>query len=391
MTRSFSLTPGVVKGSKLGHMASTCAPTFSRTGLGAGLCAFGCGLLLLSSPGLAGEKLIESGPSRPGTGFNSGPRPVDPVLDRILQQQELNATRPGADFVPSIAVPRSAPSLDPEMQRRWSIELDKRRNWLLENASQVNLRRSGTETGKEDSPRFSQPFKGLGSLESAQDRYFRSTESNAANSTGDNRKPGDFDRQDSNGGFSPEFNPDASPLSATSRSNTAGGATNQPGVFQRYGQMADPAALRREAFTEDNGLFSNPAASLIDESRLTALEQRTANFNRLLDPDLPKGVAGAPEAAAGGLGLSPFKSLIDRPSRSQQFQSLLTGLEPSAATSPAFGGPAQSATAARPALPAGFDRSASFAAPVAAIIAPPPVSTRLAPRPAVLTIPTRGF
>ncbi len=375
----------------MGHMASTCAPSLSRTGLPAGLCAFGCGLVLLSSPVVAGEKLIESGPSRSGASLKAAPRPMDPVLERILQQQELNATRPGADFVPSIAVPRSTPTLDPELQRRWSIELNKRRNWLLENASQVNLRRSGNDSGSDDSPRFSQPFKGLGSLESAQERYFRSTDSSTQNSSGENRNPGDFNVQDRSGGFDPGFNLDASPLSASSRPNAAGGSTNQMGDFQRYGQMADPAALRREAFTEDQGLFSNPSRTLVDESRLTALEQRTANFNRLLDPELPRGAAGAAEPAAGGLGLSPFKSLIDRPSRSQEFQSLLTGLEPSAAAGPAFTGPAQSAAAARPALPAGFDRPASFAAPAAAIIAPPPAATRLAPRPAILTIPTRGF
>lgn len=358
----------------------------------AGLCVLSCGLVLVSSPVLAGEKLIESGPSRSGATFKPGPRPIDPVLDRILQQQELNGTRPGADFVPSIAVPRTAPSLDPELQRRWSIELDKRRNWLLENASQINHRRSGTEPGKDDSPRFSQPFKGMGNLESAQERYFRSTDPSAANPSGDTRRPGNFDIEDANSGFNPDFNPNSSPLSANSRPPGFTGSTNQAGTFQRYGQMADPAALRREAFTEDKGLFSNPAAAFVDESRLTALEQRTASFNRLLDPDLPTGAAGAPEAPAGSLGLNPFKPLIDRPTRSQQFQSLLNGLEPAAAAAPSSTGPAQSAAAARPGLPPGFDRPASFAAPAAtAVIAPPPTPIRLAPRPAILSIPTRGF
>jgi hypothetical protein len=359
----------------------------------AGLCAWSCGLALVSTSVCAGEKLIESGPSRPGdSALQPGTRTtIDPVIQRILQQQELNATRPGEDFTPSITPPRVGPSRDPELQRRWSIELDKRRNWLLENASQVNLRMSGADAGQDDNPRFSQPFKGLSGLESAQGRYFRSTDPTAQ--SGEGKKGNDRVPADGFESFESGFDRDSSPLTGANRSGIPVGSTNQTGAFQRFGQMADPAALRPESYSSDRGLFSNPSLNLVDDSRLTALEDRVASFNRLLDSTPSATAPGAAEPTTGTLGLNPFKTV--QPSRAQQFQSLLTGLEPGAVTAPTPGlgsGPAQSAVSPRPALPAGFDRPSSAAAAIGpAVIAPAPVPTRLAPRPAVLTIPTRGF
>ena len=131
--------------------------------------------------------------------------------------------------------------------------------------------------------------------------------------------------------------------------------------------------------------FANSGRSGLDDLRKSAADERSAVFDRLLSnqSQTPGGAQEAPGLGALGLSKTP-------PTRSQQFQSLLSG-PPAAESAGPFGSPLNAAAAPRAAAGTLGERPTASIAPAAAPVAPKATPIRLEPRPALLQIPTRGF
>ena len=347
-------------------------------------------VILAGAPAIAGEKIVELAPSKAGPKATTSVKPIDPVLDHILNSGKLDSGFNPGTSSPLPVNPKPSTGIDPALQKRWGAALDKRRNWLLENAATIGANESGGFKADAEYPRFSQPMtdpqkSGFG------DRYLRATQT--ANST--ERQPGNTP---GNGEIDPSTGQPRNPLGVQGAASTPGNsdlsAAGSPGTINRIGASA---------FAEQ-GRFSAPGQAQLDLGRQGAMSDRAAIFDRLLSGSATTapGAAPTPDAAASGV----FSLTRTPASRAQQFQQLLAGPEPqrtpsaTAFGSSAFGNSAGLAAAPGanpnrsllPGLNGLGDRTTSPAAvpegtPTHARQAPP----KFEPRPALLPIPKRGF
>ena len=360
---------------------------FRPNALSAGLLA----LALASVPVRAGEKMVELPPSKSGTRMTPAVKPMDPLMDRILNSGKIDSGfNPGnSSAVPS--APNRSAGFDPLLQKRWGAALDKRRNWLLENAATVGANDSTGFKANEDYPRFSQPAgdtqkPGLG------DRYLRATENANSEQRRNSGNGGDSNPGQSNGEIDPTTGQPRNILDGI------GGISSGSVVAG-----ANPGNRIGASGFAEQGRFSAPGQTQLDLSRQAAASDRAAMFDRLLSGAAP---ATATTPAADPEASSIFSLTRTPGSRAQQFQNLLAGPEPqktpsaTAFGSSAFGSPSGLAAApgvspSRSALPelTGLgDRTLSPSAIPGsgpAIVRPP--APKFEPRPALLPIPTRGL
>ncbi len=337
--------------------------------------------------------MIELAPSKAGTRMAPTVKPMDPVMDAILNSGKIDSGfNPGnSTAIPS--APNPSAGFDPLLQKRWGAALDKRRNWLLENAATVGANGSSGFKANEDYPRFSQPAAEL-SKPGFGDRYLRATET--ANTD-----------QRSNSGNGSESNGEIDPTTGQPRNILDGiGGISSGSVMSGANatfQGANPVNRIGAAGFAEQGRFSAPGQTQIDLSRQAAGADRAAMFDRLLSGSAP---ATATTPAAAPEPSSIFSLTRTPGSRAQQFQNLLAGPEPqktpsaTAFGSSAFGSPAGLAAApgvspsrsALPGLTGLGDRTLSPSAiPGSAPATVRPPAPKFEPRPALLPIPTRGL
>lgn len=359
------------------------------------IAALGFALATGMDPALAGEKMIEAAPSKPGTKLTPTAPALDPVLDHILNpgKQGSSSFNPGAPNIAPAAP--STPGMDPAIQKRWSIQLDKRRNWLLENAATLNSQQDPRL--ENDYPRFSQPGNQLGQSRFGE-RYLRATESAASPDRNPSARPGS--QQGAEGEIDPLTGlPRQSDTPGSAGSLAPGTANTVP--FLSRDPVPDTRGL--SAFS-DKGRFSAPTTTVGEFGRRTPAEDRASSFERLLSGSTATGNPSNPANPGGETTpLSPFGLTRSTSSRSQQFQTLLAGPEaprpPAASTlgtsafgTSAFGASPAAPGAVRNGLTALPDRTLSPSAlPGATPIPPRPAPPKFEPRPALLPIPTRGF
>lgn len=302
--------------------------------------------------------------------------------------------------MPNVPVnPQTRPTTDPALQKRWAQELEKRRNWLLENAATLN-QQGGKTTGSstlspDDLPRFSQPGAGIGLNGAVGERYLRATE---------DRRPTDGGRLPFQAGLDPA-NPTADQAELDTQAN--GGQTRAEAVrtvpfatlrsedpaASATGRDGSPGRATSGLFSE-GGAFTNPLRNPIDDAGRIASEERSASLDRLLSGPAVTSANGASAATAGmdpsnvnalGLAKSPM-------SRAQTFESLLSGTAPAGPAATVFGNPLSPSAVAKATLVAGPERNAASAlAPITAPTAPRPSTPRIEPRPAVLQLPKMGL
>jgi hypothetical protein len=329
---------------------------------------------------VAGEKMLESAPTKARPKLSSPTPSIDPILDRLLNPNTVGSESGGMQSMP--IVPTVRPGLDPVTQKRLGQQLDKRRNWLLENAAQINGLGQIRDLEIDDTPRFSQPGTGL-TTRSAGERLLRATDTSSHTDSQRGNQP--QNRTDSSSSQNRDeaeaetasVNDASRAVPFRSRSGDDGGTLNA--------KASDVSRSGKVIFSE-SGPFSSPGRSLLEDTRRTANEERNAVFDRLLrGGSAPAG----PSTAANGLnslGLS-----TSTPSRSQQLQSLLAGPETPTTSANVFGSPFGTASAAKPPGILTDHAPAANLGPIGPAIAPRPAAVRMEPRPALLQIPTRGF
>lgn len=347
-------------------------------------------LILAGASALAGEKMVELPPSKPGNKMAPAVKPIDPVLDHILNSGKIDSGFNPGSSSPVPTTPAPSQGIDPALQKRWGLALEKRRNWLLENAAVIGASESGAFKASDDLPRFSQPGSaatkpGFG------DRYLRATQTaNTERSTGNPANTVEID-----------------PTTGQPRNSLDGIGGNASGALDGGpGNLAPTLApigrIGASAFAEQ-GRFTSPAQAQLDLNRRGATAERAAIFDRLLSGTAaPASGSLTDNASASG----PFNLTRTPVSRAQQFQNLLAGPEPQKVPSPtafgssAFGNSAGLASApgtspSRSVLPGlnGLgDRTLSPSAiPGSAPTVTRPPAPKFEPRPALLPIPTRGF
>lgn len=324
----------------------------------------------------AGEKMVESAPSKERPRLPARTTPIDPILDRVLNPGGASSSfNPGGmPVVPG--VPQTRPGIDPNLQRQWGLQADRKRNWLLENAAQFDSQGQLRELATDPTPQFSRPTAIL-QVPGTGERYLRATEADRPEQTekaNDPSKPigseSEADRQN-NVATSAESSRAIPFRSMTGDGTSVRGA--EASLSEQKGAFSDP------------GGFANSGRSVLEDARKIAAEERSAVFDRLLSSQSQApGVAQEP-SPLGGLGLSKTP-----PSRSQQFQSLLA-TPPEAASAGLFGSQLSASAAPRAAAGNLGERPTTSLAPAAAPVAPKAAPVRLEPRPALLQIPTRGF
>lgn len=329
-----------------------------------------------SMTAFAGEKMVESAPSKERPKLPSRTAPIDPILDRVLNPGGANSSfNPGGmPVVPGN--PQTRPGIDPILQRQWGLQADKKRNWLLENAAQVDSKGQLRELDVDPTQRFSQPTAILHAPGTGE-RYLRATEADRPERTArasDPSKPvgaeSEADRQN-NVATSAE-----SSRAIPFRTMTGDGTS----VRGSEASQSDP----KGAFGDPNG-FANSGRSVLEDARKSAAEERSAVFDRLLSNQSQSPGSAQESSPLGGLNSSKTP-----PSRSQQFQSLFSA-PPAVASAGLFGSQLNAAAAPRAAAGALGERPTTSLAPAAAPVAPKATPIRLEPRPALLQIPTRGF
>ena len=336
----------------------------------------------------AGEKMVESPPSkkRPEVSAPAATPAIDPILDRIL-----NPNGSGSSFSPGgiqsmPVVPPTRPGLDPLTQKRLGQQLDKRRNWLLENAAQINSQGQIREKQTDDTPRFSQPA-GAFAIPGAGERYLRATDPSPGGPQNAGKRGNSSENQN---GLNPGENPDGTELEGDASGEAARAVPFRSWTGEATGLLKGKASevsrSGKEVFSE-SGPFSNPGRSLLEDTRRTAMDERNAVFDRLLT-GATAGPAG-PEGSAPSLNSLGLSTLT--PSRSQQFQSLLAGPEAPAASANVFGSPFAASGAARPSGFLAEPNPSANLGPIGPVAPQRPAAVRMEPRPALLQIPTRGF
>lgn len=288
----------------------------------------------------AGEAMRESGPSRSKGTLDRNGRPSDPLLERLVNPSQLKPGRDDSSLVNPLLSPKpNKGSVDPLLQKQWNREIEKQRNWLLENATKIaEPDKSGL--GRESERMLPNGKPRLGTEAPASLRYLQARDAAA---TGAMRHL----QGDGQDGTGPSTSPDGAsttlqgsergmdrPLD-TSRIIQLGGDASAKPTGHSSGPASPLSALRDVANPSVPGALS-PA----EEVRKTLMEERTSAFATLLDSQPSAGVEGnAPAArsgapAAGASAASPEVLAIggieprrSPSSRAQQFDALLAGPE----------------------------------------------------------------
>lgn len=375
-------------------MSPCCTKKFRPNALSAGLLA----LALASVSADAGEKMIEIAPTKAGTRMTPTVKPMDPVMDTILNSGKFDSSfNPGnSSALPTTPNPSSG--FDPLLQKRWGAALDKRRNWLLENAAAVGANDPTGFKANGDYPRFSQPA-GDAQKPGFGDRYLRATETANSDQRRNPSNGGDSNGGQSIGEIDPTTGQPRNILDGIGGISSGSVVAGANATFQN----ANPGSRIGASGFSEQGRFTAPGQAQADLSRQAAASDRAAMFDRLLSGSAPS-TATTPSATPEPASIF---SLTRTPgSRAQQFQNLLAGPEPQKAPSAtafgssAFGGPSgltanPGVSPSRSALPGitGLgDRTLSPSAipgSAPAIVRPP--APKFEPRPALLPIPTRGL
>lgn len=289
----------------------------------------------------AGEAMRESGPSRSKGSLDRNGRPSDPLLERLVNPSPLKAGRDDSSLVNPLLAPKpNTGSVDPLLQKQWNREIEKQRNWLLENATKIaEPDRPGL--GREPDRMLPNGKARLGPEAPASLRYLQARD---AASTGAMRRL----QGDGQDGTGPSTAPDAAvpslqgpergldrPLD-TARIVQLGGDSAAAGPGRSTGAGPAFSALRDVATPSLPGALPGGA----EEARKTLMEERTSAFATLLDSQPSAGLEGNAStaragASAGGasaagpdalsiVGIEPRRTAS---SRAQQFDVLLAGPE----------------------------------------------------------------
>lgn len=337
----------------------------------------------------AGEQLRESRPgARRGTNLlNSNSQPKRSILDRMGD----GPARPAVQSPPvpgGVLPPPAVQEMDPKDERRLRNDLDRRRNWLLENAARLNAGETGTagleRDRRRDSGRPGVPDN-IDRLLKATDRGSDSEQALSGKESADGGRPGAkaADGEGEFGGSSRDGR-DSERAGGAGKEETPAGQVagfELPGFVPRSGSGADPDSPRARP---ESTLFPDAADLLSERQKEASTRARDESFNQLLNDVSREGGAGDP--------------LVNRATatRRDQFQNLLAGPAPlagPAVKSPSlFDSPVSTpGAAARTALPEGPARSSApvFDSPRPAAGRPAP--GRVEPRPLIIPIPTRGY
>lgn len=286
---------------------------------------------------LGGEAMRESGPSNAKGALGRNGRPSDPLLDRLVNATPVKPGRDDSGMVNPLLSPKpNAGMVDPLLQKQWNREIEKQRNWLLENATKI------ADPDKSGSGR--QPERGLTDFKQrleaespASLRYLRARDA-AISEAGRRPAQGSSDGL----GPSPGFDPSGSssqdaerrqdrPLDTTRIVQLGGDTTTVSAGRAGPGAGSTVSALRDVA---------NPALPTLpgspEDARKTLMEERNSAFEALLDTP-PSGSALAnPAPGSASPGLSPrseplsiagFEPRRAPASRAQQFDALLGSAE----------------------------------------------------------------
>lgn len=288
----------------------------------------------------AGEAMRESGPSQAKGSLGRNGRPTDPLLERLVNPSQIKGGRDDSSLVNPLLAPKpNTGTVDPLLQKQWNREIEKQRNWLLENATKI-ADPEKPSLGREPDRMLPNGRPRLGAEAPASLRYLQARE---AASNGAIRRP--------QGDWQDETGASASPDSAfttlqgsergmdrpldTSRIVQLGGDSSSVATGRSSGPASALSALRDVANPGVPGALS-PA----EEVRKTLMEERTSAFATLLDSQPSVGVEGnasttrGGEPAAGASAANPEPLAIggieprrSPSSRTQQFDALLAGPE----------------------------------------------------------------
>ncbi|MEI6340637.1 MAG: hypothetical protein WCR07_01665 [Verrucomicrobiota bacterium] len=290
----------------------------------------------------AGETMRESGPSTPKGAIGRNGKPSDPLLDRLVNPSQLKPGRDDSSLVNPFMTPRpNAGAVDPLLQKQWNREIEKQRNWLLENATRI---------ADPDKPRIGrEPERGLPNLKDrleaespASVRYLQARD--AALSGAARRSPV--------GGTEGLGSPNLPDPATSSFSQDTDRRNERPLDTSRIVQLGGDAsaatggrvAAHANGFTPGfrDGANPGPAGTpgVLDEARKNLMEERNSAFDALLAP--PPSTGGGANAASYGtsgggstpanpdplsiVGIEPRGSTT---SRSRQFEALLGGTDAS--------------------------------------------------------------
>lgn len=345
------------------------------------------GLALGASWARAGEEIRESRPGvRRGTNLlDSTALPKRSVLDRLTDGPGRSIQGP---TIPGPVPPSTkTPEMDPKDERRLRQDLDRRRNWLLENAARLNSGETGTAGLERDRRRDT----GRSATPDNIDRLLRATDRGSA---GD-RKAGGVDGED----------PALAGLTEEGKEEAfrRGFRDGSDGERDESGKEAVPAGQvpgfdlpdfmpRSSLGAETETLRSRPEGTLFPDASELLAERQQESVTRARDEAFDQMLN---DVGRDGTASDPLVSRATA-SRRDQFQNLLAGPSPLAGPpvkAPSlFDSPVGAPIpAARSGLPEGPARSAAPAFEASRPGASRPAPARIEPRPLIIPIPTRGF
>lgn len=350
----------------------------------------------------AGEAMRESAPSGPRTTLDRNGRPSDPLLDRLVNPSQIKPGRDDSSIINPLLAPRpNAANLDPSIQKQWKREIERQRNWLLENATRMAS--PDKPAGARDLER---PTLGLRERTEkdapAASRYLQAR---------DAARDEEWRRSPLPGTSPGPSNPSAASLAHEAGWSPAGSDRHddRPLDTSRITQLgSDPAGgISTLSPSSALGLRSvgpvsagaDVAGRAIEDVRKIASQERTSAFESLLESpgsSVPTGgtanatmISGAANAAS--LAVVGFEPQRAPASRSRQFESLLAGGSP--VGSPLAGSPsrAQPTSEALPGRSTGLPDFGKPSAPSSSAPGPAPASRpaerRFQAQPAILELP----
>ena len=321
----------------------------------------------------AEEKMRESAPTQSKSALNKPPGVADPLLERMMKPGTFNPGRDNSDLsVPPTTRPN--PAIDAAMQKRWAQELDKRRSWLLENASRSGSQDKNSVKPSEDRPLFHTGSEDSQNPSSTQ-RYLKAIESARKPENGSTRFDGSADPD--SGLAQDDFRGDRNDTRPLNTARILGSD-----IDGRSGPGYSAPARSPGLF----GVESAPLRTSLDEARRTAVEERNSAFDRLLSG--PANPSASPIADTA-IAADPRHV----PSRARQFESLMAG--PQAPPAAAFSAPATPASSpligrSQGLIPVDRTRPSSLDRPAPTAI-PRTEPVRVRPLPAQIESPRTGY
>lgn len=360
--------------------------------------------MMASAAGLhGGEAMRESAPSGPRTTLDRNGRPSDPLLERLMNPSQLKPGRDDSGMANPLMAPKpGASALDPAMQKQWKREIERQRNWLLENATQMANPDKAAGTREPERPALGLRER-IEREAPAASRYLKARDAARDEDMRRANQPGPLAGPSSvPGGGSPQesllLHPetdarDERPLD-TARITRFGGDAAGAISSRGFSDVPRTGALGADLM----GAGTEDVARGVDTARKTAVEERNSAFESLLESQpspsaSPGGAAGTSPGASDPASLAVIGLETRRApaSRSRQFDSLLAGGDPMGAA--LAGGTARVRPAAEPPVSRGLGLpevgkpSAGLPGQAAPVATPRPVERRFQPQPAILELP----